>query len=89
MGGDHPMKMVLLIFICLFGITTTAKGTFFMTKEEVLDFLKLTCNSAPQVQVCFQPGIQVNLDLESLIPGLNLELKSWIPGMNLNWAKKQ
>ena len=33
MGVDHPMEMVLLIFICLFGITTTTKGTFFYIKE--------------------------------------------------------
>ena len=39
MGGDHPMEMVLLIFICLFGISSTTKGTFFITKKEVLKFL--------------------------------------------------
>ena len=40
MGGDHPIAMVLLIFICLVGVTTTTKGTFFYNKEgglEVLD----------------------------------------------------
>ena len=54
-----------------------------------MDLLKLTWNSASQFQVCFKPGIQINLDLKSLVPGLNLDLKNLIPGLNLNWAKKQ
>ena len=29
MGADHPIAMVLLIFICLFGIAITTKGTSF------------------------------------------------------------
>ena len=29
MGADHPITMVLLIFICLFGLTTTSKGASF------------------------------------------------------------
>ena len=41
-----------------------------------MDLLKQTWNSASQFQVCFKIGIQINLDLKSLIPGLNLYLKS-------------
>ena len=30
MGEDHPNAMVLLVFICLFGITTSTKGVSFI-----------------------------------------------------------
>ena len=29
MGADYPIPMVLLLFICLFGITTCSKGASF------------------------------------------------------------
>ena len=53
------------------------------------ELFKVDWSSASQFQVCFKSGIQINLDLKSLIPDLNLDLKSWILGLNLNWAKKQ
>ena len=32
MGEDRPIAMVLLIFICLFSMTTTTKGMSFTTE---------------------------------------------------------
>ena len=46
------------------------------TYKVAVDLLKQTWNSASQFQVCFKTGIQINLDLKSLIPGLNRYLKS-------------
>ena len=45
--------------------------------------------SIPGLFQTSKPGIQINLDLKSLILGVNLDLKNLIPGLNLNWAKKQ
>ena len=42
MGEDHPMAMVLLIFICLFGITTSNKGLSF--RIETNKFFELLTN---------------------------------------------
>ena len=66
MGVDHPIEMVLLIFICLFGLTTTSKGASFTIKtnkylsnfgpllqkfHNQIKFLVLTSNVAKQVQI--------------------------------------
>ena len=29
MGADHPITMVLFMFICLFGLATTSKGVYY------------------------------------------------------------
>ena len=42
MGADHPIAMVLLIFICLFGITTSTKGASFII--ETKKFVELLAN---------------------------------------------
>jgi hypothetical protein len=42
MGVDHPIAMVLLIFICLFGITTSSKGASFII--ETNKFVELLSN---------------------------------------------
>ena len=56
MGEDRPIAMVLLIFICLFGIdTTTTKGTSF-TKESLSNFLQIDSNNYHQL--CY--GISLN-----------------------------
>ena len=39
MGADHPIAMVLLIFICLFGITTSTKGVSFIIETNKFDEL--------------------------------------------------
>ena len=39
---DHPITMVFLIFICLFGITNTSKGASFT--EETNKFVELLTN---------------------------------------------
>ena len=44
MGADYPIEMVLLIFICLFGITTT-KGAYFTIKTN-----KYLSNFGPLLQ---------------------------------------
>ena len=43
MGEDRPIAMVLLIFICLFGITTSTKGVSFII--ETNKFVELLTNS--------------------------------------------
>ena len=43
MGEDHPIPMVLLIFICFFGITTSTKGVSFII--ETNKFVELLTNS--------------------------------------------
>ena len=41
-GADHPIAMVLLIFICLLGITTVAKGAFLQQKlKSFMKFKKI------------------------------------------------
>ena len=46
MGADHPIAMVLLIFICLFGIATTTKGTSFTIEINYLsNFLQFDSNN--------------------------------------------
>jgi hypothetical protein len=42
MGEDRPIAMVLLIFICLFGITTSTKGVSFMIEN--IKFVELLIN---------------------------------------------
>ena len=42
MGEDHPIAMVLLIFICLFGITTSTKGVYFIIEtNKLVELLKI------------------------------------------------
>jgi hypothetical protein len=42
MGEDRPITMVLLIFICLFGITTSTKGVSFIIEK--IKFVELLTN---------------------------------------------
>ena len=42
MGEDRPIAMVLLIFICLFGITTSTKGVYFIIEtNKLVELLKI------------------------------------------------
>ena len=41
-GADYPIPMVLLLFICLFGITTCSKGASYTIKSN--KFVELPTN---------------------------------------------
>ena len=52
MGGDHPIVMVLLIFICLFGMAATTKGTSFtIANNNLSNFLQFDSDNQPVVNI--------------------------------------
>ena len=80
MGVDHPIGMVLLILICLFGIAITTKGTSFTIATNYLsNFLQFESDNQPVVNINYNQfyyGISSQVIPSNIGPNLqDLELK--------------
>ena len=80
MGADNPISMVLLIFLCLFGIGTTTKGTSFTIATNYLsNFLQFDSDNQPVVNINYNQfyyGISSQVIPSNIGPNLqDLEVK--------------
>ena len=80
MGADNPISMVLLIFLCLFGIATTTKGTSFTIAANYLfNFLQFDSDNQLVVNINYNQfyyGISSQVIPSNIGPNLqDMELK--------------
>ena len=69
MGADNPIAMVLLIFLCLFGIATTTKGTSFTIATYYFsNFLKFDSDNQPIVNINYNQFCHGISSINKLIP---------------------
>ena len=69
MGADNPIAMFLLIFLCLFGIATTTKGTSFTIATNYLsNFLQFDSDNQPVVNIDYNQFYYGISSINKLIP---------------------